>query len=171
MEVNINCDDVKQLGISLTQYIYLTNSKLQSKLRSYDLIKEEEIQELLDKEIAFKRANCIYPKKEIVKEDYFDEFYATYPASVIRPDGVKTSLRLRVAECRKLYNKITGGSLGMHHMILGSLKKQLDELQRTGNMKYLRLMYNWLNNEEWLAYKDEVENPITTKEIYGLNIE
>ncbi len=116
--------------------------------------------------------------KVLAQGDFFDELVQVYPASVIRPDGVKDYLRTDLNRCRKIYAKITGGKHIIHQNILECLQFEIALRRKERNLGYLKRLPKWLVSEEWKIYeqriKDEGFEALIMREEdlgYGTNLE
>lgn len=116
--------------------------------------------------------------KVLAQGDFFDELVQVYPASVIRPDGVKDYLRTDLNRCRKLYAKITASKYIIHQSILECLQFEIALRRKENNIGYMKRLPKWLVSEEWKIYeqriKDEGFEALIMREEdlgYGTNLE
>lgn len=87
---------------------------------------------------------------------YFEEFYALYPTSVIRSDGMRDSLRTAKKQCERKYKRLVKRQ-DQHEHIINCLKYELKERRGNDNMKYMKRMPNWLNEEVWKEYEEKMK--------------
>lgn len=189
MEIDI--DLIVAHGLTADEYIllqYLRN-RYYGKIRSY-FTNQEHLRTCLDNLEAYGFIELIQNGIKHFPQEYkiarlpmysakiinsmFDELLENYPRHVIRPNGIKEYLRTNTEKTRELYKKITQGSKEKHELILACLKYQLAVYARLGKMPYMRKLANWLANEEWEQFKDNIleghTEDATETEIYGTQI-
>jgi hypothetical protein len=111
-------------------------------------------------------------KKAKKEHEWFDEFYASYPSSVVRPNGTKDWLRGNITKCRELYRTIVGTDETIHKTLLSAINKEVGVRTAQGSLAYIRLLINWLRNEEWKVWEENepvgtaVEKPV----LYGTDL-
>lgn len=159
--------------LNLNQLIFLSllldkNQKLNQNVHKIvSLISDDEIADLISQELITKTetGNSITYQpaeklKQIVepKKAYFDLFYDAYPVYVIRPDGTKDYLRTNVNKCRRLYNTYVGNSSDMSVHLLNCLLYEIDKKTREGKMSYMKTMWRWLQDHQWEATEEEMQD-------------
>lgn len=164
--------------ITMGQLVFLSlvlndNQKInQSVTALLSRVSDEEIQGLIEKDLisVLETENKkVYKVTEKVKASlkpevtFFDQFYATYPVYVVRPDGTKGFLRANVNKCRKLYNQIVGKSVATHNHIMQCLDFELNQKYSTGKICYMKTMWKWLTNHEWELFDEQMIISTNTK--------
>jgi hypothetical protein len=96
--------------------------------------------------------------KVLAQGDFFNEFLQVYPASVVRPDGVKDYLRTDLNRARKSYSKITGNKLIIHQSILEALRFEILLRKKENNLAYMKKLPKWLASEEWKIYEQRIKD-------------
>ena len=184
MILELDTSLLETLNISINQLVFISlvlnenQAKHQDILKLLSRVKEEEIQELIQRNIIIKKDlndgisyqvsdNVINALKQ-KQDSMFDEFYETFPVYVIRPDGTKGFLRANVNKCRKEYNRIVGKSRAMHEHIMNCLHYELDNKTRTGKLGYMKTMWKWLTQHEWECYEEQLK--VQEEDSYGTNI-
>lgn len=103
----------------------------------------------------------------------WDEFWSTYPSSVIRPEGNRGALKGSQKKMKEKYKRIVGKDLKKHQHILRLLNFELKTRAMEDSMKYMKTLSTWLNNESWMDY-EEIYNEsfnVINKVGYGESIE
>lgn len=151
--------DVRKL-VSLMQddeILYLINQGLITSMERSKSILYEASQKLKD---------FMEPPKS-----QFDLFYDMYPIYVLRSDGSKSFLRTNKNKCRNLYNMLTGGNNAMCEHINKCLQFEIDKKMSTGGMCYMKTMWRWLQDRQWEASDEEMNNTQQTKQnTYGTEL-
>lgn len=184
MILELDTSLLETLNVSINQLVFISlvlneNQKNhQDILKLLSRVKEEEIQELIQRNIIIKQYHndaISYQLSDKVintlkqkQDNMFDEFYETFPVYVIRPDGTKGFLRANVNKCRKEYNRIVGKSRAMHEHIMNCLHYELDDKMRTGKLGYMKTMWKWLTQHEWECYEEQLK--VEEEDSYGTNI-
>lgn len=184
MILELDTSLLETLNISINQLVFISLVSNENQKNHQDIlkllsrVKEEEIQELVQRNIIIKeyRNNAVlYQLSDKVinalkqkQDNMFDEFYEAFPIYVIRPDGTKGFLRANVNKCRKEYNRIVGKSRAMHEHIMNCLQYELDDKIRTGKMSYMKTMWKWLTQHEWECYEEQLK--IKEEDSYGTDI-
>lgn len=188
MLIEIDLDEAKKLQLTINQFTllrFLVDSVNIKPYQSVIHIVEDDISQLKEKKILTE--DSVLNEKDIstlkmtdeflnkIKHrDFFDEFYDTYPASVMRGDGMKDYLRGDIARCRKIYNLKVGKSRLKHEHIMSALKFELHNRKTTNNMKYMKRMSKWLSSEEWTLYDEFLKDNKVKEQIeqvYGTDVE
>lgn len=184
MILELDTSLLETLNISINQLVFISLVLNENQKDHQDILKllsrvnEEEIQELIQRNIIIKQYfnngtsyhlsdNVINTLKK-KQDSMFDEFYETFPVYVIRPDGTKGFLRANVNKCRKEYNRIIGKSRAMHEHIMNCLRYELDDKMRTGKLGYMKTMWKWLTQHEWECYEEQLK--VKEEDTYGTNI-
>lgn len=184
MILELDTSLLETLNISINQLVFISlvlneNQKdHQDILKLLSRVKEEEIQELIQRNIiitqtmnngiSYQLSDNIINTLRKRNDSMFDEFYETFPVYVIRPDGTKGFLRANVNKCRKEYNRIVGKSRAMHEHIMNCLRYELDDKMRTGKLGYMKTMWKWLTQHEWECYEEQLK--VKEEDTYGTNI-
>ena len=87
---------------------------------------------------------------------HFEELYALFPVSVIRPDGKRETLRTAKKQCQTKYNRIAKRK-DIHENILKCLKFEIAERTQNDSLKYMQKMPNWLSKETWTEYEEKMK--------------
>lgn len=188
MLIEIDLNEAKKLHITMNQFSLLrflvdnVNIKpYQSVIQIDDNdIQNLKLQKILTPESQFDVDDLSKLKlteefsKKLKPVNFFDEFNLLYPASVIRPDGIRDYLKGDINRCRKSYDSKVGKSASKHEAVMNALKFEIKNRQSTNSLKYMKRMYKWLTSEEWTLY-DEFMKGEKVKEqieqIYGTNVE
>jgi len=188
MLIELDLEEAKRLGITVNQIILISLLMSKTPIRPLlDVIPldEDDINNLIDKDILTKEST--FDEKDFSKliitenfktkikvKDYFTEFFETYPASVLRNDGLKDYLRGDISRCRKYYDKIVGNSKTKHDHLMDCLKFEIETRKRGNSLGYMKRMAKWLLSEEWLLYDEFMKDKKIKKhagEVYGTAIE
>ena len=172
---------LKTLDINLSQLLFLTivyngGKRNITEVIKHNLIKQNEFDELISKEILDKTSNLDQPESielttafeeefKKISLDYFDEFLEVYPSSVIRPDGTKGFTKNNPKKCRQIYKTIVGNNKDKHKHLIDCLNAELEDRMLSNNMAYLKTMSNWLSQEGWL-HGEELLKDRNTENIY-----
>lgn len=183
MILELDTSLLNKLDININQLAFLSlvlnrNQANHQDIRNFiSRVKNEEIQDLINRNLVVcKETNTmtIYePTKEFASlikkqnDTLFDQFYETFPAYIIRPDGTKGYLRSNVNKCRKEYNRIVGNSIAKHEHIMKCLRFEIEEKMMTGKIGYMKTMWKWLTQAEWECYEDRIND--NEEETYGTN--
>lgn len=160
--------------INLNQLVFLS-MVLNKNQSTYDqdvrklvsLMRDDEISYLIEKGLvtSMERSKSIlYEASQKLKtfmeppRDQFDLFYEMYPIYVLRSDGSKAFLRTNKNKCRNLYNILTGGNNAMCEHINKCLQFEIDKKMKNGNMCYMKTMWRWLQDRQWEASDEEMNN-------------
>jgi hypothetical protein len=100
-------------------------------------------------------------------ENQFNELKELYPTSVSGTNGITYMLKGKIKECEKLYIEYLKTGKMSHNEIIKCLKTELANKTRTGNNMYQVALLRWIEDEYWLAYKDQTNKPVY--EPYGAN--
>lgn len=87
----------------------------------------------------------------------FEEILNTYPLKVNRPDGKVAFLRQDRKNTEQIYTLIVKGDRSIHDHLVKCLKYEIDERTKTGSLKFMKTLYNWLADKEWKNYEDVVD--------------
>ena len=184
MILELDTSLLETLNISINQLVFISlvlnenQNNHQDILKLLSRVKEEEIQELIQRNIIIKQyfnngisyhlSDDVINALKKKQDSMFDEFYETFPVYVIRPDGTKGFLRANINKCRKEYNRIVGKSRAMHEHIMNCLRYELDDKMRTGKLGYMKTMWKWLTQHEWECYEEQLN--IKEEDSYGTDI-
>lgn len=193
MLIELDLKEVKSLKISSTQFIFIKLLLDEVDIKSLlDVIpvSEKDINDLIEKGIidkdsitiesdikSIKFENIVIDesfKTKLNKKEFFDDFFAIYPTSVVRSDGIKDYLKGAPTNCRKYYKKLVGSSQSKHDHIMTCLRFEISNRVSTGKMSYMKRMYKWLTSEEWTLYDQIVEDKKVKAVIdnkYGTSVE
>ena len=190
MLIEVDLNKAKSLKITINQFLLIKLLLSGSDVNSWlDVIpiNETDINELIEKDILTKESKYSKKLKDSliinIKDEQeellaslsdFDEFYAAYPVSVLRNDGIKDYLRGNVTNCRKLYNKLILNSNTRHSYILECLKFEIANRKTQNSMGYMKRMYKWLTSEEWSVYGEYMKDSKIKKvaaNLYGSKVE
>lgn len=166
--------------INLNQLVFLS-MVLNKNQSTYDqdvrklvsLMRDDEISYLIEQGLitSMERSKSIlYEATQKLKnfmeppKDQFDLFYEMYPIYVLRSDGSKSFLRTNKNKCRNLYNILTGGNYAMSQHINKCLQFEIDKKMSTGSMCYMKTMWRWLQDRQWEASDEEMNNTQQTQQ-------
>jgi len=173
--------------INLNQLVFLS-MVLNKNQSTYDqdvrklvsLMRDDEISYLIEQGLitSMERSKSIlYEATQKLKnfmeppKDQFDLFYEMYPIYVLRSDGSKSFLRTNKNKCRNLYNILTGGNYAMSQHINKCLQFEIDKKMSTGSMCYMKTMWRWLQDRQWEASDEEMNNTQQTQQhSYGTEL-
>lgn len=100
----------------------------------------------------------------------FEEFYAKFPVSVIRPDGNREQLRTAKARCKTKYNRLAKRK-DVHEHIMSCLEKEISHRKSKDSMKFMKKMPNWLAAESWKEFEGMDESLVESIETtYGTEL-
>lgn len=102
--------------------------------------------------------------------EWFEEFYNSYPCSVIRSNGVKSYIRGNVAKSRVLYDQIVGGDDSKRRLLLRSLNKELAVRTSEGSFPWMKFLINWLRDEEWRQWEESDSTTEVIQTQYGTDV-
>lgn len=186
MILELDTSLLETLNISINQLVFISlvlnenQNKHQDILKLLSRVKEEEIEELIQRNIiiktylnngvSYKLSDNIINSIKQKQDSMFDEFYEAFPVYVVRPDGTKGFLRANVNKCRKEYNRIIGKSRSMHEHIMKCLQYELDDKTRTGKLGYMKTMWKWLTQHEWECYEEQLQVNNQEEYSYGTDI-
>lgn len=183
MVVEINTEYLIQTGLTANQFLlaqliyerhFMTLSKL--KLEFAESIKQD-LDILTGAGYLTQSAgtHLITPKfvSILKKEGKFEEFFNTYPISVLRPDGNKDYLRVNKASCKTRYNNLIKKTKTRHDFIVSCLKFEIETRTKEGSLSYMKRMPNWLSSREWEAWAERMEDEVSLKSTsdYGQELE
>ncbi len=190
MLIEIDIDLLCDHNMSANQFllVYLIYKKELGKITEYveqNGITDEEIQDLIDKKIIHNaNSQGEYDWSKIIIRERFaelifgdfsvmwDEFWSTYPSTVIRPEGNKGTLKGSQKRMKDKYKKIVGKDLKKHQHILRMLQFELKYKALEDSMKYMKTLSRWLNDESWMEYEEIYnESHSESKTGYGESIE
>lgn len=187
MLIEIDLKEVKSLNLNSSQFILIKLLIDEVDIKSLlDVIpvSDKDINDLIEKGIIINNSKDDFDYKKIEvsedfkfkinKKEFFDEFFAIYPTSVVRSDGLKDYLKGAPTNCRKYYKKLVGNSRAKHDHIMTCLRFEISNRVSTGKMSYMKRMYKWLTSEEWTLYDQIVEDKKVKKVIdtkYGTSVE
>ena len=139
---------------------------------SYDNF-ENDLKRLKFNNLVTYEPSRVYTYKSIVvKEDFikqfsegdnFMELYGTYPAKVLRPNGVYDHLRKDRRMCRDIYTIVTKDRQDFHDHIMGCLKYELQYRKLNNTMQYMKRLPKWLSGHEWENYEDHIADGSSLK--------
>lgn len=180
-------DKIKNITINQLVFLSVVSNNNQKNYQSVQkivsLIDEQQIQDLINRNLISMQLQNDMSKAYIVTEeykeifkkttDYFDELYNAYPIYVIRPDGSKGFLRSNVAKCRHEYLKLTGKSRDMHEHIMKCLNSEIQEKMITGKLSYMKTMWKWLVNREWENEEErmKINDSVQNIKVYGTELQ
>ena len=104
---------------------------------------------------------------------FFEELLATFPPSVLRPDGLRDYLRTDRKRAERKYKTITKNRKDIHMHILDCLKFELEQRRKTNTLMYMKKLPNWLSSESWKEWEEKLKlNSIfeEEEESYGTDI-
>jgi hypothetical protein len=165
MELNIKIEDLKKIGLTLTQYITLWGIYNSVKIK-YIVTDEEGINDLKTKGYmvqAFGHENFLLTKRGLELFEppvgIFDEFIQLFPtrvkdaAGIVRilsPEGPNT---LAGQKLRRKWHAITKTNTELQNHIIECLKEEVELRKKEGNLYWMRNAETWLNKCTWEDYE------------------
>lgn len=179
-ELRVKIEDLKKIGITLTQYLLLWGYYNNMKVKYLDITKEgiSDLKErgylakLKDKEeylLTEKSITIFEPEGGI-----FDEFLKIFPTRVNNMAGQSRVLSpvdpksLSGEKMKRKWFGITKNKSEVETMILSCLKAEIELRKREGNLFYMRNLEAWLNKATWEDYQYLLEKK-TTDNSTGFN--
>jgi hypothetical protein len=100
-------------------------------------------------------------EKDISETDVikcFEEFKSAYPTKT--PDGRRLHGNIKI--CQKKYEAlIRSKGIELHKLIIKCVALEQNERKLKRSEKYYKMMLSYINQEGWLLYESDVNNPIT----------
>jgi hypothetical protein len=161
MTININLDLI-QNGLNLGQLCFLAmvdnkKSTTKSKLNeAFNLLSAEDQALLLNEYLVVEELpKCTpiyklkpkYHKQRKASDGWYDEFYSTYPTSVVRPGHMSPTFLRK--NCKKLYETIVANDEVKHRLILSQLEKEVTWRMQNGELPWMKDITSWLRQEEY----------------------
>ena len=113
------------------------------------------IKDLVDSYADIKAENILTDDHEMfdliddLYKDEFKLFHDTYPITVIRKNGFKSSLRENKKQCKELFiQTLTDKKISVSNL-QKCLVFYLEEKKKGGDMAYIKTMRNFLKEETW----------------------
>lgn len=164
-------------------FILLTYKSNKSAMAEFTALgmERKDIISLLDRDLVTESKGK-YTTTELTKEmltdgNSFMELLDLYPTKVVRPDGKTAYLKKDRSRMQTKYYRITRNRIDIHNHIMKCLKYEIRERTKTGDMKWMQTLPNWLHSEGWLEWQDKLKekkfDPIENEEIklpYGTEL-
>ena len=166
MEFRVNISDLKKVGISLTQYLFIWGIYNGVKVKYLD-IKEEAIEALLrdgwmgkikgtefDYGLTEKGIELFEPSGGI-----FEKFLALFPTRVSNQAGVTRVLSpvdpnsISGKKLKRKWYSITKNKQEIEEHILKCLEKEVELRRKDGSLYWMRNVEAWLNKATWEDYE------------------
>ena len=122
------------------------------------------IKELVDSYADAKADNIFLAEEDLVDlsenpyEKEFELFYKTYPQFALRPNGKQASLREGRKEAKALYVNILQTRKMSCNDLQNALEYYIKRKESTGDMRYIKTLKNFLKEDIWKEYYDEMKN-------------
>lgn len=186
MIVEMNVDYLYKFEISPSQYLFLSlcfrdKHNTATKMIHKQKITTEELEELMvkgyilnnnfetSKDIVFSK-NMIGELFDVVKTDYFNELFSTYPIKAMSNRGERilrprSSDAKEARECKKKYDSYLGNSnqKEKHTHVMKCLDAELSFRRRNNSLGFMRALVTWINKQEWSSYEHLIDLSNTTK--------
>lgn len=103
-------------------------------------------------------ANIIVTSKfhadfEVEPASQFEEFREAFPKKT--PNGRR--LHNKTDDCKKKYNAYVKNNLGLHKLILKSLRLEVDDRIATERMDFMQLMSTYIQQKSWEMYMEDAK--------------
>jgi hypothetical protein len=165
MELRVKIEDLKKIGITLTQYLFLWGLYNNVKVKYLD-IQQEAIDKLLEQsyiaKIKDKDEYLLTDKGLLVFEPengIYEEFVKIFPTRVSNMAGETRVLSPASTDSlvgkklkRKWYN-ITKNNTEFERHIIRCLQEELNLRKKEGSLYWTRNMETWLNKATWEDYQ------------------
>lgn len=179
-ELRVKIEDLKKIGISLTQYLLCWGYYNHMKVKYLD-IQQEGIDDLRSKgyiaKIKDKDEYGLTEKGVLLFEPeggIFDEFLKLFPTRVSNTSGQSRVLSpvdpksISGEKMKKKWYSITKNKSEVEEMILSCLKAEIQLRKKEGNLFYMRNIEAWLNKATWEDYQYLLEKQ-TVESSTGFN--
>lgn len=181
MTIDINPDYLIKNSLTANQFVILQliYEEEFDKLKKLGKISEVEsdIEILKSKNLVVQTDEGLKVTPEYFRtlkgKGFFEELLATFPPSVLRPDGLRDYLRTDRKRAERKYKTITKNRKDIHMHILECLKFELEQRSKNGTLMYMKKLPNWLNSESWKEWEEKLKlNSIFEEEenSYGTDI-
>lgn len=174
-ELRIKTEDLKKIGITLTQYLLSWGLYNNLRVRFLD-IHQEGIDDLLEKGYIAKlkdkdeyvlteRGILLFEPEGGIYELFLKEFPTrvndqTGRSRVLSPVDAKS---LSGEKIKRKWYSITKNKNELEEHILSCLKQEVVLRKREGSLFYMRNIETWLNKATWEDYEYLLEQPIKEK--------
>lgn len=160
MELLIDFNEIKRLGISLEDYLTLLSyqgsieyPKRQEPTET--LLKKDLLKELPNKTIVLSPKAIIY----FQSDELFNEFFNTFPHTV--PDRFGEGRPLRTLNIntngalvtKGIFNRKTKGNKELQQHIINVLKAEINWRNSTGKLNFMNNIDTWLRQYNWEKYE------------------
>lgn len=170
MEIRVKLEDIKKMGFSFAQYVFMWSIYNQIRLKHF-MVDEEALEELIKDGYLVKNTTGynITVKAENIFEPStgsFSEFISTFPTRVHDHNGVVRVLSpadpstLVGDKLRKKWYSITKNKIELSEKILKCLKCEVELRKRENSLYWMRNAETWLNKATWEDYEYLLEQPI-----------
>jgi hypothetical protein len=163
MELRITIEELKNKGLTLTQYIYLWGLYNQVKVKYLD-VQEEALSNLIDRYYITKNGNeyiLLDNSIELFEPSggLFDEFIKTFPTRVkningetriLSPASFKSAVGQKM---KKKWHSITKNNIELQTKLLACLKEEIKMREKEGSLYWMRGIEPWLNKATWEDYE------------------
>lgn len=162
MNIEINPDYLIKNDLTANQFLILQLICENDALRLDKFINDEDIEQLKSKGFLTvdKEGNLEVTKEYLSTlqgKGFFEELWLTFPVSVIRPDGIRDSLRTSRKRVRTAYKRIVKNRKDNHEHIIACLKLEIRERTKNDTMKYMKKLPNWLSSESWKEWEEKLK--------------
>lgn len=169
MELKVKIEDLKKLGITLTQYLYMWSLYNQIPVKFLD-IKEEGIIRLEHSGHIIKVSGDYHLTPEGIdifepEEGSFSAFIEIFPTRVVDNAGAVRVLSpaspssLVGQKLRKKWYNVTKRKSDLEDHVLQCLKREVEMRKKEGSLYWMRNAETWLNKATWEDYEYLLEQP------------
>ena len=167
MIIEIDTEQLKSLGLSPNEFVYITLLTRSAKDLIPDLNLSVDLEVLQTNgwiKIGGEDDEIILRNKSLVKEDDFDRMWSgllsRFPIKVVCNNSVRI---LRAGDsnaksnqkAKERYRKYVGGNSDKHDRVIKALETELDLRRRGNNIGWMQMLDTWVNNHSWEKYYTE----------------
>lgn len=181
MEIRIRIEDLKKIGISLTQYLLMWQYYNHLKVKYLD-IKQEGIDDLRSKGYIAKlkdKDEYVLTEKGVLlfepEGGIFEEFLTLFPTRVTDMAGRSRVLSpvdaksMSGQKMKKKWFAITHNKAELENHILSCLRAEINLRKKEGSLFYMRNIEAWLNKATWEDYEYLLEK-LQKEETIGFKV-
>jgi hypothetical protein len=169
MEVTINIEHLKSIGLTLSQYIYLWSLYSQVKVKYLEISKEG-LDNLIDRFYLTKNGEeyvLLENGLELFEPSngLFEDFIKLFPTRVTNTNGesrVLSPVSVNSMSGKKMkakFYRITGNKGEFQKHVIRCLENELNLRKKEGSLYYMRNVETWLNKATWEDYEYLLEQP------------
>jgi hypothetical protein len=170
MELRISINDLKNMGLTLTQYVFLWGLYNQAKIK-YLEISQEGLDSLIERLYLAKNGNEYVLLENAIEvfephKGLFNDFLNLFPTRVsnfsgetriLSPAGTDTVVGKKL---KSKFYRITKNNVEFQKHVLKCLEQELNLRKKEGNLYWMRNCETWLNKATWEDYEYLLDKPI-----------